>query len=476
MKRSNLLLLVGTIVLTILLSSCEETTTPIDPGGGGNNNPTGFSGVIMDTSTNTPIVGATVWLFAQPNSDATLTLVRSKSKRINSFIIASDPFDHRYSGTALQKVTTDSLGRFLLDTTQFTANNYIIAVTHPNYSWRYFTNKGSKGLGTLYTTPVITVPAGQGQSLDFSIKEQDYVVTGSISPTSLVIREGVRVRINPNQNITFLNGGVLTATSNSPLQPIRITVNSDNANEYMGNIGLLTSNISLNNVHISGAGAGNSPALTLDEATGNITRVIITNCNNGVTFRGLKVAISLTVNGVVIRNINETAVTASNSVNNTISNSVIYNAKVGVNHTNNSSLDYVNCYIGGNTNAYTATGGMTSLSSCEIVAGNGTAVQLRNPSQASLDSCELTGNVSLDSDASGVQVGFISDCNLMGTDAQFVHLSSVSYNFLGCYFNGVASESSARSKVKLPSGNNVNDLQLLGTVFSRIDGSGLKTW
>ncbi len=478
MKRKQLLLLVGTIILAVMFNSCTETLTPIDPGGGGGggNIPAGFSGRIVDTTTNTPIVGATVWLFAKPQSEAKLSTIRSRSKRINSFIMYAEPFDHRYSGTALQKVTTDSSGRFLLDTLQFTQVNYTIAVTHPNYTWKYYSVKGSKLLGDMFTKPVITVQAGAGQTFNWNIADQDYVVSGTINPTSLTIAAGVRVRVNPASGITFLNGGTFTATSSSELTPIRITVNSDNTTDFMGNIAVLTSAVTLNNVHISGGGAQNSPTITFDEATGSITRTIITNCNNGVTFRGLKVPLSLNFSGNVIRYITNTAITAVNSTNNTVENSVIYNTNLGVNHSSNSSLDYINCYIEGATNAYSATGGSSSLISCDVIALNGAALLLMNQAQASIDSCELVGKVSLNSNASGVQVGFISDCNLMGTDAQFVVLTSLSYYFLGCYFNSSTSETQAKSKIQIPSGNDINNLQILGTLFARIPGAGLKTW
>lgn len=476
MKRSSLLLLVGTIVLTILLSSCEETVTPIDPGNEGTDTPAGYSGKLVDSTTNAPIVGANVWLFAVPAIDGKIETILARSSRMR-IALSTVPFDHRYSGTQLQKVTTDTAGRFVFDTTRFTGNNYIVVVTHPNYTWKYLYNKTSKRLGTLYTKPIISVSAGQtGQSLNWNIKDQDYVVTGSINPTSLTIGEGVRVRVNVGSGITLLNGGTFTAVSAiSPSEQIRITVNSDNANEYMGNLGILSSSITMNNVFISGAGSGNNPALTLDEAAGSVTKTIISNCNNGITIRGVKLPSSLTMNGNIVRNITNTGINVTNSINNSIANCVIYNTNVGVNHTTNSSLDYMNCYIEGNTNAYTSTTGQTDLTSCEIVAKNGSAVLLRNPAQAALDSCELVGKVALDSDAAGTQVGYISDCNLMGTDNKFVILASLSYNFLNCYFNGTMNEGSARVKISLPAGNNINDLQLLGTVFSKIPGAGLKT-
>ncbi|MBL8005623.1 MAG: hypothetical protein JNL36_11055 [Candidatus Kapabacteria bacterium] len=473
MKRSSLLLLVGTIVLTILLSSCEETVTPIDPGNGGDNSYPGFSGAVKDSTTNSPVVGANVWLFAQPTEDATVASLRAKSPSLRTETSATIPFDHRYSGTPLQKVTTDTAGRFVFDTTQFTSNNYIVVVTHPNYTWKYVYNKTSKGLGTLYTKPVITVPAGQGQTLNWNVKDQDYVVTGSISPTSITISDGVRVRVNAGSGITFLNGGTLTANSSS--EPIRITVNSDNSTDYMGNIGILTSNVTLNNVFISGAGSGNNPALTLDEAAGSVTKTIISNCNNGMTVRGVKLAASLTLKGIIVRNITTTGINITNSINNSISNCIVYNTNLGVNYTANSSIDFSNCYIEGNTNGYNATGGQIDLTSCEIVAKNGTSVQLRNPSTAALDLCELVGKVSLDSDAAGTQVGYISDCNLMGTDAKFVILASISYNFLNCYFDGTTNDAGVRSKITIPAGNNINDLQVLGTVYTKIPNAGLKT-
>lgn len=476
MKRSSLLLLVGTIVLTILLSSCEETVNPIDPGNGGTDTPSGFSGKLVDSTTNAPIVGANVWLFSNPAIDGKIETILARSLRMR-IALGDVPFDHRYSGTQLQKVMTDTAGRFVFDTTQFTGNNYIVVVTHPNYTWKYLYNKTSKRLGTLYTKPVITVSAGQtGQTLNWNIKDQDYVVTGSINPTSLTIGEGVRVRVNVGSGITLLNGGTFNAVSAiSPSENIRITVNSDNANDYMGNIGILTSSVSMNNVFISGAGSGNNPAITFDEAAGSVNKTVVSNCNNGITLRGVKLPNSLTMNGIIVRNITNTGINITNSINNSISDCIVYNTNLGVNYTANSSIDFTNCYLEGNTNGYNSTGGQIDLTSCEIVAKNGSAIQLRNPSTAALDSCELVGKVALDSDAAGTQVGYISDCNLMGTDNKFVLLASLSYNFLGCYFNSTTNEGSVRVKISLPAGNNINDLQLLGTVFSKIPGAGLKT-